>query len=170
MDPQPDLKFRANARAESRAKSARRSMYRRPDVDGSSGSRLDRIDGGLPRPWPADHEETSFSSDFYRLGDHFRWVIPAGVGFLVLVPGTALAGIARCAAGASPWAGSWEFCLLSASSTVVRKLPLEFWSALLLSGGLAVQSARLVGRPPRSFLWLVRRLFRARRRCIGDLL
>ena len=35
-----------------------------------------------------------FTSDFYRLGDHFWWVIPIGVGFLVLVPGTALAGIA----------------------------------------------------------------------------
>ena len=28
---------------------------------------------------------------FLRLGDHFRWIIPVGVGVLVLLPGTALA-------------------------------------------------------------------------------
>ena len=29
--------------------------------------------------------------DFYRLGDHFRWIIPAGVGVMVLLPGMAIA-------------------------------------------------------------------------------
>ena len=37
------------------------------------------------------------------------------------------------------------------------RLPLELWAALLLSGGLAVQSARLVASRREPFLWLVRR-------------
>jgi arylsulfatase A-like enzyme len=98
-----------------------------------------------------------FTSDFYRLGDHFWWVIPTGVGFLVLVPGTALAGIAflhrpRVALG-------WVVGILSFFGflDICARLPLELWASLLLTGGLAVQSARLVSRWRDPFLRLVRR-------------
>ncbi len=84
--------------------------------------------------------------DFYRLGEHFAWLIPAGVAVLVLSPGILLAPIARLRrAGVRPgWAvgppafiGSLDLC---------ARLPLELWASLLLSGGLAIQAARLVGR------------------------
>ncbi len=39
---------------------------------------------------------------FYRLGDHFRWIIPAGVTVLVLLPGAVLAFIACLRRGAAP--------------------------------------------------------------------
>jgi hypothetical protein len=39
---------------------------------------------------------------------------------------------------------------------VCARLPLEIWASLLLSGGLAIQSARLVGRRRRASLELVR--------------
>ena len=98
-----------------------------------------------------------FASDFYRLGDHFRWIIPVGVGFLVLVPGAALAGIAIVRRGGLAFA--WVVGILSFVGflDVCARLPLELWAALLLSGGLAVQSARLVAIHRESFFWLVRR-------------
>ena len=40
---------------------------------------------------------------------------------------------------------------------VCARLPVELWAALLLSGGLAVQSARLVASRREPFLRLVRR-------------
>ena len=98
-----------------------------------------------------------FASDFYRLGDHFRWMIPLGVGLLVLVPGAALAGIAIVRRRGLAFA--WVAGILSFVGflDVCARLPLELWAALLLSGGLAVQSARLVASRCESFLWLVRR-------------
>ena len=49
------------------------------------------------------------------------------------------------------------------------RLPLELWSSLLLSGGLAVQSARLVGPHREPFLRFVRRTVpAARRQPAGD--
>jgi arylsulfatase A-like enzyme len=98
-----------------------------------------------------------FASDFYRLGGHFGWIIPAGVGFLVLVPGAALAGFAIVRRGGL--ASAWVVGILSLVGflDVCARLPLELWAALLLSGGLAVQSARLVTRHCASFLMLVHR-------------
>ena len=84
------------------------------------------------------------ASDFYRLGDHFRWIIPAGVGFLVLLPGTALACIACLRRGARSLGGSSGCCRLSDSSTCCAGCPWSCGRRLLLSAGLAVQSARLV--------------------------
>jgi arylsulfatase A-like enzyme len=94
---------------------------------------------------------------FYRLGEHFGWIIPAGVSVLVLLPGSALAlfaGLRRrtlrlgLAVGLLSFVG---FLDLSA------RLPLEFWASLILSAGLAVQSARFAGSRRERFLWLVRR-------------
>jgi arylsulfatase A-like enzyme len=94
---------------------------------------------------------------FLRLGDHFRWIIPAGVGVLVLLPGTALALIAcvrrrRVSLGAVvgllSFVGFLDLC---------ARLPLELWASLLLSGGLAVQAGRLVGPRSGPFLGLLRR-------------
>jgi arylsulfatase A-like enzyme len=97
------------------------------------------------------------SSDFYRLGDHFPWIIPVGVGVLVLVPGTALAGIALLRRGRV--ALGWLVGILSFIGflDVCARLPLELWSSLLLTGGLAVQSAWLVSGRREPFLRLVRR-------------
>ncbi|HZW29940.1 MAG TPA: sulfatase [Isosphaeraceae bacterium] len=94
--------------------------------------------------------------DFYRLGEHFVWIIPIGVAAVVMVPATMLAlsaGLRRrgvrlgVAVGLFTLIGFLDLC---------ARLPLEFWSSLLLSGGLAVQSARLVGRRRQGFLRLVR--------------
>ena len=93
--------------------------------------------------------------DFYRLGDDFRWIIPAGVAALLLLPGVAIALSVRLrrtalSVGTAVWLLSFvAFLDLSA------RLPLAFWSSLLLSGGLAVQSARLVSARSKSFLRLV---------------
>ena len=98
-----------------------------------------------------------FAGDFYRLGDHFRWIIPAGVGFLVLVPGAALAGFAIVRRrGLGP---GWVVGILSFVGflDVCARLPFELWAALLFSGGLAVQSARVVASRRESFLRLVHR-------------
>src|SRR5262249_59369734 len=65
--------------------------------------------------------------DFYRLGEHFVWLIPLGVAMLVLVPGVMLAMVARLrrrgvrtavAVGLLSFAGSLDVC---------ARLPLEVW-------------------------------------------
>jgi arylsulfatase A-like enzyme len=93
---------------------------------------------------------------FYRLGDHFRWIIPAASGALLLPAGLTLALIAllrggrvdlRIVVGVLSFVGFLDCC---------ARLPLEVWSSLLLSGGLAVQCARLAGAWRGPFLRLVR--------------
>jgi arylsulfatase A-like enzyme len=93
---------------------------------------------------------------FYRLSDHFPWIIPAGVSAVVLLPGMTLALIARLrrrgvslgvAVGPLSFVGFLD---------VSARLPLELWSSLLLSGGLAVQAARLVGRRRGPFVRMAR--------------
>ncbi len=94
---------------------------------------------------------------FHRLGDHFSWLIPTGVLVLVLVPGTALALFAclrRRTVNLGPAVG---LLLFLGFLDVCARLPLELWASLLLSGGLAVQTARVVGRHGGLFLGLVRR-------------
>ena len=95
--------------------------------------------------------------DFYRLGEHFVWLIPIGVAIVVVSSAAMLALIVRLrgrglclgvAVGLLAFLGFLDLC---------ARLPLELWSSLLLSGGLAVQSARLVGPRRRGFLGLVRR-------------
>ncbi len=94
---------------------------------------------------------------FSRLGDHFYWIIPAGVGVLLLLPGTVLALIARLRRGTIPLGTALGLLSFVGFLDVCARLPLELWSSLLLSGGLAVQSARLVGARREPFLRLVRR-------------
>ena len=89
---------------------------------------------------------------FYRLGDHFPWIIPAAVCGLVLLPGTVLALIAwlrrRTVRLGSPvgllsFVGFLDLC---------SRLPLESWASLLLSAGSPSSPARLAGaRRGRSF-------------------
>jgi arylsulfatase A-like enzyme len=98
-----------------------------------------------------------FNGDgFYHLSDHFRWLIPASCGILMLLPGAALALIAwirRAGVRLGVVVGLLSFVgYLDACS----RLPLEGWSSLLFSGGLAVQSARSVGARPEAFLRMVR--------------
>jgi arylsulfatase A-like enzyme len=92
---------------------------------------------------------------FFRLSDHFRWVIPAASAALVLFPGLALALIASLrggrvrlgiVVGVLSFVGFLDCC---------ARLPLELWSGLLFSGGLSVVSARLVRPREKSFLRLV---------------
>ena len=85
--------------------------------------------------------------DFYRLGEHFVWLIPLGVAVVVLVPGMVLALIARLrrsgvrpgiAVGLLAFVGFLDVC---------ARLPLELWASLLLSGG-AGDPVRPDGRRP----------------------
>jgi arylsulfatase A-like enzyme len=95
--------------------------------------------------------------DFYRLGEQFVWLIPAGVAVLVLLPGMVLALFARLrrtgvppglAVGLPTFVGSLDLC---------ARLPFELWASLLLSGGLAIQSARLFDRRRRASFERLRR-------------
>jgi arylsulfatase A-like enzyme len=95
--------------------------------------------------------------EFYRLGEHFRWIIPAAVAFLVLLPGTILALSACLCRGRIPLGATVGLLSFIGFLDACSRLPLELWSSLLLSVGLAVQSARLVGPRRGSFLGLVRR-------------
>jgi arylsulfatase A-like enzyme len=94
--------------------------------------------------------------EFYRLSGHFVWIIPAGVTVLLLVPGMVLALIARLR-----HAGLRISLVIGLLSFVgfldlSARLPLELWASLLLSGGLAVQWARLAVRRRGGFLRFVR--------------
>jgi arylsulfatase A-like enzyme len=93
--------------------------------------------------------------DFFRLGEHFVWIIPVGVLILVLVPGLVLALIARLRRGRLPLPGAMGVLLFVGFLDVSARLPLELWAALALSGGLAVQSARLARPRGDAFLLLV---------------
>src|SRR5262249_47550629 len=95
--------------------------------------------------------------DFTRLGEHFVWLIPIGVAMVVMAPAAMLALVAGLrrrglrlgvAVGLLTFIGFLDLC---------ARLPLELWSSLLLSGGLAVQAARVAGRRHGGFLGLVRR-------------
>jgi arylsulfatase A-like enzyme len=94
---------------------------------------------------------------FYRLGDHFQWIIPAGVGVVVVIPGTALALFAWMRRGRISLGVAVGLLSFIGFLDACARLPLELWASLLLSGGLAVQSAWLVGVRREPFLRLVRR-------------
>ncbi len=98
-----------------------------------------------------------FATDFSRLSDYFWWIIPAGVTILALVPGAALAAIAFVRRGRLGLAWVVGILAFVGILDVCARLPLELWAGLLLSGGLAVQAARLAARHHESLLWLVRR-------------
>ncbi len=93
---------------------------------------------------------------FYRLGGGFPWIIPAGVVALVLPAGAALAVVARLRSAGVPLGIALGLLSFVGFIDLCALLPLEPWSALLLSGGLAVQSARLAGPRRRAFLRFVR--------------
>jgi arylsulfatase A-like enzyme len=98
-----------------------------------------------------------FAVDFYRLGAHFIWIIPAAVGMLVTVPGMAFAVWALVRGGRVKLGFAVGFFSFIASLDVCARLPIEFWAGLLLSGGIAIQLAWLADKRRESFLWLVRR-------------
>ena len=95
---------------------------------------------------------------FYHLSQDFVWLIPAGVATLVLLPGTMLALIAHRRRGnvrPSLVVGSLIFV---GALEVAARLPLKLWAVPLISGGLAVQLARLVRVRPIAVVTLIRRL------------
>jgi arylsulfatase A-like enzyme len=94
---------------------------------------------------------------FYRLGDHFQWIIPAGVGVVVVLPGAVLALFAWMRRGKISLGAFVGLLSFIGFLDACARLPLELWASLLLSGGLAVQSARLVGVRREPFLRFVRR-------------
>jgi arylsulfatase A-like enzyme len=95
--------------------------------------------------------------DFDRLGEHFPWLTPLGVSALVLSPGMVLALIARFRRGGIRPGTAVGLLAFVGLLDVSARLPLELWASLLLSGGLAVQAARLFGPRRRMALALVRR-------------
>ena len=88
---------------------------------------------------------------FYRLGDHFWWIIPGGVAVLLLVPGIALAVVACLRRGRVALGAVVGLLSFVGFLDVCARLPLELWASLLFSGGLAVQSARLATPAVRCF-------------------
>jgi arylsulfatase A-like enzyme len=94
--------------------------------------------------------------DFYRLGEHFRWIIPMGVGILMLAPGMVLALVACVRRGMVSLGATVGLLSFVGFLDLCSRLPLEMWASLLLSAGLAVQSARLVRARGAPFLRLVR--------------
>jgi arylsulfatase A-like enzyme len=95
-------------------------------------------------------------NDFIRVGADFPWVIPIGVATLVLLPGLVLALRARRRRGrASLGRAVWLLSIVGFLD-VSAKLPLDFVSSVLLSAGLAVQTARLVNRRRHAFLRFAR--------------
>src|SRR5437763_6747113 len=83
---------------------------------------------------------------FYRLGDGYPWLIPAGVAALVLLPAAALALFAWLRGAVVPLSIALALPSFVGFLDVCALLRLEPWSSLLLSGGLDVQFARVVGR------------------------
>src|SRR5262249_23722784 len=95
--------------------------------------------------------------DFFRLGDDFVWITPAGVTALVLLPGAVIALAARMRrAGVSVGVAVGLLSFVGFLDLSAR-LPLAFWASLLLCGGLAVQSGQLAARGSPAFLQLMRR-------------
>jgi arylsulfatase A-like enzyme len=93
---------------------------------------------------------------FYRLGEEFWWLIPGAVAAIIMLPGSVLAIFACRNRGRSSVGTAVGLLSFVGFLDACSRLPLEFWSSLLLSGGLAAQSVRFV-RPRRErFLRLVR--------------
>jgi arylsulfatase A-like enzyme len=93
---------------------------------------------------------------FYRLSGDFAWLIPSGVTALVLVPGI-LVSLYVKARGPAVSAGMAEGLLFFVGFLdVCARLPLHIWASLLICGGLATQSVRLMSRRRLGFLRVVR--------------
>src|SRR5262249_46666679 len=93
--------------------------------------------------------------DLYRLGEHFVWMIPLGVAAMVSLPAAMLALLARLMRRTVPLGLAVALLSFVGFLDSCARLPLGLWASLLLSGGLAVQSARFVDRRRRGFLRLV---------------
>ncbi|MFO0892525.1 MAG: sulfatase [Isosphaeraceae bacterium] len=115
------------------------------------------VAGFLDLAFTVLHKHLIDREDFYRLGEGFPWLVPAGVAGIVLLPGAVLASLAwlgavrvslRTTVALASFLGALDLCAL---------LPLHHWASFLLSAGLAMQAARLVGRHDRGFLEIVRR-------------
>jgi arylsulfatase A-like enzyme len=94
--------------------------------------------------------------DFYRLGEGFPWIIPAGVAALVLLPGVVLAAAALLRRRPVPLGLAVALLCFVGFLDLCALLPLEPWASLLLSAGLSVQAARVTRRRRPGFLRLVR--------------
>jgi len=94
--------------------------------------------------------------EFYRLGHGFPWIIPAAVAAMVVLPGAALALIARLRRRGVPLAIAVGLPAFVGFLDLSSHLPLTLWASLFLAAGLAVQSARLLGRRRHPFLRLAR--------------
>jgi arylsulfatase A-like enzyme len=94
---------------------------------------------------------------FYRLGEHFAWIIPAAVAVLILLPGAALGVLACLNRGRLSLAKVVGLLSFIGFLDACSRLPLAFWSSLLFSSGLAVQSAWMVASHRAAFLGLARR-------------
>jgi arylsulfatase A-like enzyme len=92
---------------------------------------------------------------FYHLGSHFVWIIPLGAAVLVLLPGMALALIARLRWGVVPLGLAAGLLSFVGFLEISGRAPLAFWSIPLLCAGLAIQAARLAGRNGQGFARVV---------------
>ncbi len=97
------------------------------------------------------------NEDFYFLGGNFVWLIPVGVTILVSVPAIVLVLIARIRGEAVRLGVAVGLLSFFGFLDISARLPVAFWAALLLSGGLATQLARLVSGRCQVFIQLVRR-------------
>jgi arylsulfatase A-like enzyme len=92
--------------------------------------------------------------DFLHAGADFPWIIPIGVTVLVLVPAILVALIAKIR-------GSTRFEFAVAPLFFVgfldlfTRLPIELYAAMIISGGIAIQTVRVIGRRTKGFLRLV---------------
>ncbi len=82
--------------------------------------------------------------EFYNLSQDFVWMVPAGVAILAILPGTILALIAHLRRRAVRVDVVVGFLVFFGFLDVAARLPLYMWTTPIVSGGLAVQSARLV--------------------------
>jgi len=97
------------------------------------------------------------NEDFYRMGGDFAWLIPTGVTILVVVPAIVLVLIARICGGSVRLEAAVGLLSFVGFLDMSARLPVAMWAALLLSGGLATQLARLVSSRGPAFLQIVRR-------------
>src|SRR6516165_6534443 len=79
---------------------------------------------------------------FFRLGDHFFWLIPAGDTVLIMVSGLFLAVAGLMWRGAGFLRVAVAMLAFIGILNATARIPLAPWSAILLSAGVAVEAAR----------------------------
>jgi arylsulfatase A-like enzyme len=93
---------------------------------------------------------------FYRLGNGFPWIVPSGVAAIVTAAGAVVALFAWLRRRPVSLANAVRLVSFVAYFDLCAKLPLEFWSSLILSAGLALQSARFLRRRQQKLIRLAR--------------